>query len=99
MAKILDITDKLTYDGNPVLVIKGKEIEVNADAVSMLRIINLMQDDSESNLTDAYELLFSEKSRKQLEELGLSFKDMNTVIECAMNLASGNEDEGEGSGE
>ena len=31
MAKIVDITDKLSFDGNPKLVIKGKELEVNAE--------------------------------------------------------------------
>ena len=34
MSKIVDITDKLTFDENPKLVIKGKELEVNADATN-----------------------------------------------------------------
>ena len=39
MARKIDITDKLTFDGNPVLVIKGKELEVNADAPTMLKVM------------------------------------------------------------
>ena len=31
MAKTIDITDKLAFDENPKLVVKGKELEVNAD--------------------------------------------------------------------
>lgn len=45
MARKVDITDKLTFDGNPFLVIKGKELEVNADAPTVLRIMNLAADD------------------------------------------------------
>lgn len=32
MARKVDITDKLIFDGNPFIVIKGKELEINADA-------------------------------------------------------------------
>ena len=32
MAKVVDITEKLTFDGNPRLGIMGKELEVRADA-------------------------------------------------------------------
>ena len=39
MARKVDITDKLTFDGNPFLVIKGKELEVNADAPTMLKVM------------------------------------------------------------
>ena len=42
MAKIIDITDKLTFDGNPSLKIRGKVLEVNADAPTMLKVMGLM---------------------------------------------------------
>ena len=45
MAKIVDITDKLSFDGNPKLVIKGKELEVNADAPTMLKVMGLLRND------------------------------------------------------
>ncbi len=32
MARVADITDKLMFEGNPSLIIKGKKLEVNADA-------------------------------------------------------------------
>ncbi len=32
MSKVVDITDKLEFEENPKLVVKGKELEVNADA-------------------------------------------------------------------
>ena len=36
MAKVVDITDKLTFDGNPCLMINGEKLEVNADAMNEL---------------------------------------------------------------
>ena len=42
MGKVIDITEKLTFEGNPALVIKGKHLEVNADAPTMLKVMGLM---------------------------------------------------------
>ena len=39
MAKIIDITDKLKFEENPKLVIKGEEFEVNTDAATVIEII------------------------------------------------------------
>ena len=39
MARKVDITDKLSFEGNPSLVIKGKALEVNADAPTMLKVM------------------------------------------------------------
>lgn len=93
MGQVANITDKLAFDENPVLEIKDQKIEINADAPTVLKIMDLMTQD-DPNVTKAYELLFSEKERKKIDKLHLSFKDFNIVIECAMNLAAG-ETEGE----
>ena len=45
MAKMIDITEKLTFEGNPSLLIKGKKLEVNADAPTMLKVMGLMGSD------------------------------------------------------
>ena len=42
MARVVDITDKLTFDGNPSLKIKGKLLEVNADAPTMLKVMGVL---------------------------------------------------------
>ena len=39
MGKVVDITDKLSFDGNPTLVVKGKKLEVNADAPTVLKVM------------------------------------------------------------
>ena len=41
MARVVDITDKLTFDENPSLKIKGKLLEVNADAPTTVSYTHL----------------------------------------------------------
>ncbi len=87
MGKVVDITEKLTFDENPILQIKGVKVEVNADAPTVLQIMGIMNDDQD--VLKAYELLFAEKERKKLDKLKLGFKDLTCIIEVAMSLASG----------
>lgn len=92
--KKYDITDKLTFDGNPVLVIKGKELEVNADAPTMLKVMNFFGSDGVEieQINQAYELIFPEKSRKEIEKMKLSVKDWMTVVQEAVGLVVGESD-------
>ena len=46
MAKCIDITDKLSFDKNPALIIKGRKFVVNADAGTMLEIMGLFKEGS-----------------------------------------------------
>lgn len=98
MARTVDITDKLSFDENPALVIKGKRLEVNADAPTMLKIMNLMTADGVEieQIGEAYELVFPEKSRKEIDKLKLSINDWTTVVMEAMNLIM---DDGDSRGE
>lgn len=97
MAKIVDITDKLTFDGNPSLVIKGKQLEVNADAPTMLKVMNFIGGGGVEidQINEAYQLIFPEKSRKEIEKMKLSVPDWMTVVQEAMNLVVG-EDSSQG---
>ena len=60
MAKVVDITDKLTFEENPSLEIKGKTIEVNADAPTMLKVMGLMgrEDPGIQEIMEAFGLMF-----------------------------------------
>lgn len=93
MAKVVDITEKLTFDGNPRLGIMGKELEVRADAPIMLKVMGLMGQESPGieEILETYSLLFPEESRKTLEELKLGFKDLVIVIQEAVSLIAGEE--------
>lgn len=88
MAKVIDITDKLTFDGNPSLVIKGKTLEVNADAPTMLKVMGLMGNGGPGpkEIVDMYEMIFPEKSQKEIEKFKLNFSDLVTVVEAAVGL-------------
>ena len=93
MAKVVDITSKLEFDGNPKLRIKDKEIEVNADAPTMLKVMNLVGDDpTPKDVIALYNLVFPEESRKVLDDMKLNFADLITVVEAAVSAISGDTD-------
>jgi hypothetical protein len=87
----VDITDKLSFEGNPALIIKGKELEVNADAPTMLKIMSMVNNDiSETEqINGAYELIFSKKSRETIEKMKLSTADWVVVVQEAVSLVIG----------
>lgn len=91
MAKIVDITDKLSFDGNPSLMIKGKTLEVNADAPTMLKVMNYIGEDGVEidQINEAYELIFPEKSRREIEKMKLSVPDWMIVVQEAVGLVIG----------
>lgn len=95
MAKIVDITEKLNFNENPKLAIKGKEYEVNADAETVLKIMGLIgsgDDVMPKDVVNMYELIFSEKERCRIEKLKLQFDDFQKVVESAINLITGADD-------
>lgn len=97
MAKVKDITDKLNFDENPFLEIKGKKLEVSADAPTMLKVMGLMENENPgiSEVMGAYNLIFPEKSRQEIEELKLGFNDLVTVIQEGIALITGEDAAGE----
>ena len=94
MARKVDITDKLSFEGNPILVIKGKELEVNGDAPTMLKIMGMTSGGKMENedIKEAYELLFSEEARKEIDGIKLSVNDWMLVVQEAMTLVTGEEE-------
>lgn len=97
MAKVVNITDKLELEGNPHLVIKDEELEVNADAATMLKIMGKYAEfDSDAatpkDILDLYNLMFPVESQKKIEKLKLSFTDLTTVVMEAQKLITGEED-------
>lgn len=97
MGKVVDITEKLTFDENPKLLIKGKELEVKAGAPTVLKVMSLMDSDAPGakEIIKAYELILPEKSRKELDSMNLSFGDLIIVIQEAIQLIIGDASGGE----
>lgn len=91
MARVIDITEKLTFDGNPLLVIKGKKLEINADAPTMLKVMGLMGTGTPglNETLKTYDLMFPKKSQEEIEKLKLNFKDLTVVIQEAIGLITG----------
>lgn len=92
MARKVDITEKLSFEGNPSLVIKGKELEVNMDAPTMLKVMGVMSGDDPGveEIMNAYELVFPQASRDVIEkELKLSFGDLIILVQEAFSLVLG----------
>lgn len=101
MSKIIDITDKLNFEEKPIIKVKDVEIKANNDAVTMLKVIALFDNDGEGmsvkNVLDIYNLLFDEDNQQKIESLKLSFEDFSTlVVEAAQAVINDNEEtEGE----
>ena len=96
MAKVIDITDKLDFDSNPKIQIKGKEYEVNADAETVLKVMGLFGEDggmTPASVKKMYEHVFTEEAREEISKLNLKFKDFQTLVMAAINLITGDEDE------
>ena len=96
MAKTVNITDKLDFDGNPIIVIKDKEIEVDASAETVLKVMGKFSEGNTSSpkaIVEMYELIFPEESREKIKELKLSFKDFSTVVEAGIDAIVGNDEE------
>lgn len=98
MAKVIDITEKLNFDENPRLSIKGTEIEVRTDAATVLKIMGAMtQENDIQAVSKCGELLFSEEDMSKIEMLHLSISDFMVLIQTAIDIAlnTGEDEPGE----
>ena len=100
MAKIVNITDKLEFEANPILEIGTIEVEVNADAETMLRLMGVFAESGQLEAVGkAMELIFKPEDVKAICNLKrngkkLSAKSLMTIVQEAMNFIMG-ESEGE----
>lgn len=93
MAKVIDITEKLAFDEKPAVVIRGRSFQVNDDAKTVLEIMGDFENKSEkAAIMTALGRLFSEDDKNDLLEK-LKFKDLVVVVESAMSLVTGENDE------
>ena len=97
MGKVVDITEKLSFDGNPYLMIKDKKLEVNADAPTMLKVMGVLSvgEPGPKEIMEMIDLMIPEESQKILEELHLSFNDLVIVVQEAVSLITGDVAQGE----
>lgn len=87
---IYSLTDKLNFEDNPVIKIKDKKVVVQADAETVLSLVDALQEKGEMQATlEAANLLFTEKDKKIIKSLKLGFQDYMTLISTAISLALG----------
>ena len=87
---VYSLTDKLKFDENPKIEIKGKTITVNAQAETALKLLDLLESKGEMKATlEAPSILFSEKDAKYISSLKLNMNDYATLISVAMDLCMG----------
>ena len=98
MAKVIDITEKLTFGENPRIMVKDLELEVHADAATVLKIMCIVSDEQPTakEVLQCMDLLLSREDRKKLDKLQLSFTDYMTVIHTAMDMATGSTEDDQG---
>jgi len=87
---LYSMTDKLNFNAPPIIEIKGKKITVNNDAVTVLKLLDVVNQEGElMGIKAVMNLLFSEKDRKYIESLKLNIEDYSTVAKTALELALG----------
>ncbi len=91
--KIIDITDKLDLSGNPRIKIGDAELEVRADAATVLKYFDVVKKTENASdpelITKVYDLLFTDDGKEKIAELKISFKDFSVLVETAMQLITG----------
>ena len=96
---LYSLTEKLKFEDNPQIEIKDKIITVNADATTVLKLMDIVNQKGEvEGALEAVNLLFSKEDRKTIDSLKLSMADYTTLVSTAMQLAVGadpDEDSGE----
>ena len=91
-----DLTEKLKFGEDPVLVIRGEEMTIRSDAETVLRLMDVLRTKGEAaGAAEALELLMSEKDRKKLSGLHLKLDDYIETVKAAVQLALGGDPEEE----
>ena len=89
--KVLDITDKLKAQEQPVLKIKDVKLPVNDDAITLLTVMELMEGGNPSmlDIKHAAELIFGEEGFEKLASLKLNMDNFMEVVSEAMDIVTG----------
>ena len=89
---VYSLTEKLKFEENPQIEIKGRVITVNADAETALKLFDLLDAEGEMKATlMAAKLLFSEEDQQYINSLKLNMTDYGLLLRTAMDLCVGND--------
>ena len=97
MSKVIDITEKLNFEENPKVKIKDLELEIDASAENMLKVMGLASDNpTAKDVEEMCKIIFTKEAQKELSQLKLNFKDYQMVVMSAIDVAVGNTEGEEG---
>lgn len=90
MSKIIDITDKLSFEEKPGVKIKDTVLFVNNDTPSMMKVMAILEDGSvkASNVQQLVDLLFAPAEQEKLNALKLTFPDFAKLILYTSEIAA-----------
>lgn len=87
MAKVYDISSKLTSEKPKIKIAENKEFVVNNSMKNMLKIDQMLQNadiDNAEFLNQAITLFLGEEAAKVLDEMDLSVKNYQTIFMAIM---------------
>ena len=95
-----DLTDKLKFEEDPVIVIGDTELTVKSDALTVLGLLDAVAEKGDAEgARMAADMLLSEADREKLAALALKVDDYVTVVKAMIALATGRDPESVGAGE
>lgn len=93
---LYSLTDKLKFNDDPQIAIKDKVITVKSDAVTVLKLLDVVKQTGEiEGAVSIMDLLLSEEDKAKVDSLNLKISDYIMVAETIIDLALGNDPEDE----
>ena len=88
--KVLDITDRLKEQEQPVLKVKGLELPIHDDAIALLTVMELMDGaPTPRDIVRAAKTVLCEEGYEKLATLKLDMDNFMEVINAAVDLVTG----------
>ena len=88
--RVLDITDKLKEQEQPVLKVKDLELPVNDDAIALLTVMELMDGQpTPQDIVRATKTILGEEGYEKLATLKLNMDNFMEVVNAAVDIVTG----------
>lgn len=97
MRKVVDITDKLSFEETAGIKAGEETYKVKTNAATILQLMSLMKNGGDP--LEMYDLLFTEEAKKKISTSKLSFNDLLKVIETGVDIATGEDSQEKTPGE
>ena len=88
MAKIINITDKLTTD-KPKIIVGGKEYTVNNGMSTVLKFEELAEEKTTESMIKAVEIAIGEPAAKELDVKNMGIDNFKVLITAIMAASQG----------